>query len=96
MIPYQFLVQISSQYVITINILWTSRINNKLSSHEQVFGNFNYDHTTMAPPGIKVLLREHPKDRSSWYPHALSTWYIVPSIEHYCCHQIWILVTNLV
>ena len=40
----------------------------------------------MDPPSIKVLLHERPEDRGSWSPHALSGWYIVPSLEHYHCH----------
>ena len=50
----------------------------------------------MAPPGIKFLLHERPEDHGSWFPHALSGWYICPSIEHYPCHQIWIPATNSV
>ena len=50
----------------------------------------------MDPPGIKVLLRERPGDRRSWSPHALSGWYIGPSLEHYRCHQIQISITNSV
>ena len=45
-----------AQSVITLKLLWTYRINTKLSAHAQVFGNFNYDHTPMDPPAIKDLL----------------------------------------
>ena len=50
----------------------------------------------MAPPSIKVIPHERPKYHGSWSPHALYGWYIGPSIEHYCCHKIWILGTNSV
>ena len=50
----------------------------------------------MDPPHIKVILRKRPKYRSSCFPHALSGWYIVPSIGHYCCHKIRILANNSV
>ena len=49
----------------------------------------------MAPPGIKVFLRERPEDRCSWSPHALSGWYIDPIIDHYRCHKIWITAINV-
>ena len=50
----------------------------------------------MAPPGIKVIIRECAEDCVSWYPHALSGWYIGPILEHYSCHQTWIPSTNSV
>ena len=50
----------------------------------------------MAPPGIKDIIPERPKYRGSWYPHSLSGFYIVPSLEKYHCRQIWIPSTNSV
>ena len=50
----------------------------------------------MAPSGIKVLLRERPKDCRSCSPHALFEWYIRPSLENYHCHKICIPATNSV
>ena len=47
----------------------------------------------MDPPGIKVIFHKHPKGFSSCSPHALSRWYIGPSLGHYCCHQICIPAT---
>ena len=41
------------QAEITLNLLRTSRINPKLSAHAQVFGQFDYNRTPMAPPGLK-------------------------------------------
>ena len=94
--PLNLWCKLVTQYVLTLNFLRNSWINTKLSAHEQVFGNFNYDCTTMAPPGIKVLIRECTKDHGSWSTHALSGWYIDPSFEHYHCHKIWIPSTNAV
>ena len=50
----------------------------------------------MAPTGIKVLPREFLEDFGSWSPHALFGWYIGPSLEYYCCRQIWIPDTTSV
>ena len=50
----------------------------------------------MALAGIKVVLRERPKDRESWSPYAFFGWYIFLSLEHYRCHQICIPSTNSV
>ena len=94
--PSQLWCKLVAQYVITLNLLRSSQINTKLSAHAQVFGKSNYDCTPMAPPGIKVLLHECPKERGLRYPHALFGWYIGPSLEHYHCHKIWMPATNSV
>jgi hypothetical protein len=41
------------QALITLNLLCGSRINPKQSAYSQVFGNFNYNKTPMAPPGTR-------------------------------------------
>ena len=50
----------------------------------------------MSPLSIKVILHEHPEYCGSWSPHALSGWYIWPSLVNCRCHQIWIPATNSV
>ena len=50
----------------------------------------------MDAPGIKVLLHKHPKYCVSWSPYAIYGWYIGPSFENCCYHQIWIPSTNSV
>ena len=94
--PLDLCCKLVAQYFITLDLLSPSRINPKLSTHEQLFGNFKYNRTTMDPPGIKVLLRKRPEYRGSWSPHALSGCYIGPSLKNYLCHQIWIPATNSV
>ena len=50
----------------------------------------------MAPPGIKVLIHGRAEYHCLWYSHALSGWFIVPILEHYRFHQIWIPATKSV
>ena len=69
---------------------------NQPLAHAKIFCNFNYDCTTMAPPGIKVLIHERAVDCVSWSTHALSGCYIGPNLEHYCSHKIWIPDTTSV
>ena len=45
------LCQLVPQAVITLNMLRQSRINPKLSAHDQVFGTFNFQRTPLAPLG---------------------------------------------
>ena len=82
-LPINLWCKLFSQSIITLNLLRPSEITSKLCTHAQVFGNFNYDHTFMAPPGIKFPLHGRPEDHGSWSPHALSGSYIVPILEHY-------------
>ena len=55
--------QLVPQAVITLNMLRQSRINPKLSAHDQVFGTFNYQRTPLAPLGTKVIIHERPDQR---------------------------------
>ena len=80
--------------IVTINLLWTSRINPNSYTHAQIVGNFDYNLTPISPPVIKVILCELAEYKSSWYSHALYGCCIGPSLEHYFCHQILIPVTN--
>ena len=56
------------QTVTTLNMLRQSRINPKLSAHDQLFGTLNYNRTPLAPLGTKVIIHEKPKQRASWDP----------------------------
>ena len=53
----QFMVQIIFSICYNPQPLWPSQINTNLSAHAQIFGNFNYDYTPMAPPSIKFILQ---------------------------------------
>ena len=50
----------------TLNMLRTSRINQKLSAYEQLEGVFNFNVTPIAPLGIKTIAYEMPTHRRSW------------------------------
>jgi len=50
--------QFIPQTVMTLNMLRQSRINPKLSAHDQLFGTFNYNRTPLAPLGTKVIIHE--------------------------------------
>lgn len=42
----------------TLNMLQPSQINSKLSAYNQVWGNFDYNKTPLAPPGCKVVVHK--------------------------------------
>ena len=41
-------------------------MNPKLSAYAQVKGEFDYNCTPLAPPGIHVLIHEKPDNITSW------------------------------
>jgi len=56
---------------------------NNLSAWAQVHGQFDFNRTPIAPPGIKVLVHEKPENRNTWAPHAVEGWYVGPAMQSY-------------
>lgn len=69
-------------------------MNPKLSAWAQVHGEFDYNCTPMAPPGIKVLVFEPPEIRQTWAPHAVDGWYIGPAMDSYRCFKVYVTETR--
>ena len=86
--------QLLPQAEITLNLLCASRINPKLSAWAQLHGIFDFNRTPLAPPGIRVLAHEKPKDRTTWSAHGLDGWYVGPALDSYRCYRIWIWTTR--
>jgi hypothetical protein len=80
--------------LLTLNLLRGSRINPNLSAWAQLHGAFDYNKTSLAPPGTRVLVHEKPSVRGTWAPHAVDGWYIGPAMKHYRCHRVWIWETR--
>jgi hypothetical protein len=86
--------RLTPQAVITLNRLHQSRLNPKLSEHGQLNGPFNYNATSIAPPGTRVIILEKPDHRGSWSPHVLNVWYVGPAMEHYRAHRVYCSTTG--
>jgi hypothetical protein len=82
------------QAVITLNLLRGSRINPGHSAWAQLFGDFDFNATPMAPPGIRVLIHEKPDKRATFAPHATDGWYVGPALEHYRCYRVYVWETQ--
>ena len=78
------------QAEITLNLLRPSRINPILSAYSQLHGNYDFNRTPMAPPGLRVLTHDLPDNRKSWDPHAQQGFYLGPALHHYRCHSMGI------
>ena len=57
-------------------------------------GPFDYNATTIAPPGIKTLVYETPQQRKTWAQHGVDAWYIRYCPDHYRCHKTYVPATR--
>ena len=78
------------QACITINLLRNSPRNPQLSAEAHLNGNFYYNTTPLAPPGMKLVVFEPPYKRNSWATHGTLVWYIGPALHHYSCWKIYV------
>ena len=53
------------QVIITLNLLWPSRVKIKLSAYAHMYGAFDYQYILMAPPRAKFLSRIVPANIKS-------------------------------
>jgi hypothetical protein len=82
------------QAVMTLNMCRPSRINPKLSAYQQVWGNFDFNKTPLAPPGCKVVVHERPMERGAWACHGVVGYYIGPAMKHYRNYNSYIPETH--
>ncbi len=83
------------QAELTLNLLWGSRINPKLSAWTTLHhGTFDFNRTPIAPPGIQVLVHAKPTQCTTWAPHTLDGWYVGPALESYRCCTVRMLGTQ--
>ena len=87
--PLRFWSYLLPQAEITLNLLRQSRLNPRLSAYAQLFGNYDFNRTPMAPPGCEIIAFQPPGIRPSWGFHGTKAWYTRPAIQHYrCVHAI--------
>ena len=73
--------------ITTLKFLRQSRINPKLSAYAQLRGAFDYNATSLAPPGTKLIVHEKPAVRGSWATRGINRCYIDGVFDHYRCHK---------
>jgi hypothetical protein len=56
------------QAEITLNLLRTSRMHQQLSAAAHFHGLVDYNKTSFAPPGCKIIAHEKPAKRRTWAP----------------------------
>ena len=86
--PLQLWDQLTTQAVITCNLLQTSCTDPTKSAYHQHHGQqYNWNRYPMAPPGTRAIIYKDPGSCTSWGPRGTDAWYCGPAMDHYCnCH----------
>ena len=72
-----------NQIAINLNMMRTSRVNPKISTHTILFGEFNENMIPLALLVTKVATQNNQEKILPWYLHRNIDWYIQLNIEHY-------------
>jgi hypothetical protein len=81
------------QAEITLNLLRTSRLHPQLSTAAHFHGLVDYNKTSFAPPGCKIIAQEKPVKRRTWAPHRQHGYSLGPAMHHYRCQNVYISST---
>ena len=92
--PLQLWDEFLPQVELTLNMLRFSRRNPNKSANQEVYGNFDFNKTPLAPLGTKALVYDDPAARASWAPHATDGYYVGPASNHYRCLRFYIPATR--
>jgi hypothetical protein len=81
------------QAEITLNLLRTSHLHPQLSAAANYHGLVDYNKTTFALPGCKIIAHEKPGKRRTWAPHGQHGYSLGPAMHHYRCQNVYISTT---
>jgi hypothetical protein len=81
------------QAEITLNLLRTWRLHPQLSAAARFHGLIDYNKTSFAPPGCKIIVHEKAVKRRTWAPHGQHGYSPGPAMHHYRCQNVYISAT---
>ena len=76
------------QAKLTINLLHQATANPKILAWEYFNGPFDFNKTSLAPVGCRVLIHAKPGTRRSWDYRAKQGFYVGPVLNHYRCYKL--------
>jgi hypothetical protein len=76
------------QAQLTLNLLWQSTLNPRISTWEYFQGPFDFNKTPLGPVGCRVLIHAKPVTRRSWDFQAKQGFYIGPTLDSYWCFKL--------
>ena len=80
--------------VLTLNMLRPSRMNPAKSAYNELWGNFDFNKTPLAPPGCLIVAHERVEDRGTWADHGVKGYFIGPVKHHYQNYRVYIPATR--
>jgi hypothetical protein len=92
--PLHLWCRLVHQAQLTLNLLRNSRINPRLLAGAQPNGQFDYNKTRIAPPGIRVVIHEKSSKQGTWAPHGALGFYIGTAPDHYRCWRVYVTKTQ--
>jgi hypothetical protein len=82
------------QAEMTLNLLRTSRQHPQLSAAAHYHGLVDYNKTSFAPTGCKIIAHEKPANRRTWAPHGQHGYSLGPAMHNYRCQDMYISATT--
>ncbi len=76
------------QAELTLNLLWQSTLNPRISAWEYFQGPFDFNKMPLGPVGCPVLIHAKPVTRRSWDFCAKQGFYIGPALDSYRCFKL--------
>jgi hypothetical protein len=61
-----------------------------MSAAAHFHGLVDYNKTSFAPPGCKIIAHEKPGKRRTWAPHGQHIYFLGPAMHHYRCQNVYI------
>jgi hypothetical protein len=81
------------QAEINLNLLQTSRLHPQLSAAAHFHGIIDYNTTSFAPTGCKIIAHEKPAKRRTWAPHGQHGYSLGLAMHHYRFQNVYISAT---
>ena len=69
-------------------------MNPKLSAYMQLWGNFDFNKTPLAPAGCKTITHERANERGTWAKHGERGYFVSPTMYHYRNYRLYIPKTH--
>ena len=82
------------QAELTLNLIWKYNTTPTVLAYSSMFGPLDYNIMALSPMGCAVLIYENSNARASWDNHAVYSWYLYISPEHYRAHVCRVKNTN--
>ncbi len=79
---------LSPQAKLTVNLLHQATINPKISNWEYFNGPFDFNKTSLAIVGCRVIIHTKPIMQRSWDYRAKQGFYDGPALDHYRCYKL--------